>query len=297
MKLKDSFHPYALLTIVFWSLAYVFTRLALNCFSSFSLGFLRYFTASAVLLVFVLISKPPLPKKRDIPWFLLAGASGFFLYMVTFNQGQSQVSPSTASVVIATVPVITAALARVVYKEKLKPVQWAAVFIELSGVVVLTVLKSRLSLNTGLLWLFAAALLLSTYNLLQKKLTKKYSSLQVTAFSIFAGTLMLSVFAPAGISELKTAPPIQYLYLGILGVFSSAIAYISWAKAFSKAKKASDVSNYMFLTPLFTSVLGFVIIKEAPDLPTYIGGAIVLMGVLLFNLSEKNSLHFPKRKV
>ncbi|MGI5935748.1 MAG: hypothetical protein ACOX7I_02935 [Oscillospiraceae bacterium] len=46
MNFKDSFHPYAAVTILFWSLAYVLTRLALNYFSPFSLGFLRYLLAS-----------------------------------------------------------------------------------------------------------------------------------------------------------------------------------------------------------------------------------------------------------
>jgi drug/metabolite transporter (DMT)-like permease len=40
---------------------------------------------------------------------------------------------------------------------------------------------------------------------------------------------------------------VQYLYIALLGIFSSAIAYIAWTKAFSLAKQTSQVSNYMFL--------------------------------------------------
>ena len=36
MKFKNSFHPYAMVTILFWSLAYVLTRLTLQYFSAFS---------------------------------------------------------------------------------------------------------------------------------------------------------------------------------------------------------------------------------------------------------------------
>ena len=57
MKLKDSFHPYAIITIFFWSLAYVLTRLTLQYFSAFSLGFLRYFIASCTLLIVAIITK------------------------------------------------------------------------------------------------------------------------------------------------------------------------------------------------------------------------------------------------
>ena len=69
----------------------------------------------------------------------------------------------------------------------------------------------------------------------------------------------------------------------VLGIGSSAIAYVSWAKAFSKAKKTSQVSNYMFVTPFLTSILGFLLAGEVPDQATLIGGAIILLGVLLFN--------------
>ena len=66
MKWKDSFHPYAAVTIVFWSLAYVFTRLALQVFSTFSLGFLRYLIASAALIVISLVTKMKPPRPRDL---------------------------------------------------------------------------------------------------------------------------------------------------------------------------------------------------------------------------------------
>ena len=293
MKCKDSFHPYAMVTILFWSLAYVLTRLTLQYFSAFSLGFLRYFVASCALLVIAITTKMQLPRRMDLPWFLLAGGIGFFFYMIAFNQGQATVTAATGSVVIATVPVITALFARFIYREKLKGFQWIAIGIEFAGVAVLTLLNGSFSVNTGLLWLLAAALALSVYNLLQRKLTKKYTALQASTYSILFGTCLLAIFAPSAVGEVSQAPGIQYFYLLVLGIGSSAIAYVSWAKAFSKAKKTSQVSNYMFVTPFLTSILGFLLAGEVPDQATLIGGSIILLGVLLFNFGEK--LH--KKKV
>ena len=138
MKFKNSFHPYAMVTIVFWSLAYVLTRLTLQYFSAFSLGFLRYFVASGALLVIAVMTEMQLPRKQDIPWFLVSGGIGFFFYMIAFNQGQATVTAATGSVVIATVPVITALFARFVYGEKLMRFQWGAIAVEFVGVAVLT---------------------------------------------------------------------------------------------------------------------------------------------------------------
>ena len=133
----------------------------------------------------------------------------------------------------------------------------------------------------------SAALALSIYNLLQRKLTKTYTALQASAYSIILGTCMLAVFAPTAIREVSQAPAMQYFYLAVLGVCSSAVAYVSWAKAFSKAKKTSQVSNYMFVTPFLTSILGFLLAGEVPDRATLVGGGIILLGVFLFNFGGR----------
>lgn len=287
MKLKNNFHIYAMITIIFWSLAYVLTRLSLQYFTPFSLGFLRYFVASCTLIIVWVLTRMKLPQRKDLPYFMLAGALGFFFYMIAFNLGQKTVTASTGSIVIATVPLLTAFIARFVYKEKMSPVQWLALIIEFAGVAVLTLMNGILSFNIGLVWLFLAALALSLYNLLQRRLTKKYTALQTSAFSIFFGTILLAVFLPVSVRQITNAPPIQWVYLVILGVFSSAIAYVSWSKAFAKAEKTSQVSNYMFVTPFLTSLFGFLMADEIPELSTLVGGGIILFGVFVFNFGER----------
>lgn len=287
MNFKNSFHPYAIVTILFWSLAYVLTRLTLQYFSAFSLGFLRYLVASCTLLIVAVLTKMQIPRRTDLVWFFVSGGVGFFFYMIAFNQGQATVTAATGSIVIATVPVITALMARFVYREKLRIFQWVAILIELLGVTVLTLMNGVFSVNMGLLWLFLAALALSIYNLIQRQLTKNYTALQTSTYSIFFGTFLLTIFAPTAFQEISNAPAIQYLYLAILGVCSSAIAYVSWAKAFSKAKQTSQVSNYMFITPFLTSILGFLIAGEIPDRATLCGGGIILIGILIFNFGGK----------
>lgn len=203
--------------------------------------------------------------------------------MIAFNKGLSSVPAATASVVNATVPVVTALIAGVVYREKVRGFQWVAVVIELIGIAVLTVMSGGLTQSGGLVWLFLAALSLSTYNILQRKLTKKYTAMQASTYSIFAGTLMLAFFSPTAFRELAAAPAAQYIYVALLGVFPSAIAYVSWSVAFSKAERTSQVSNFTVLTLFFTSLLGILILGETPNAATLVGGGITLAGVLLFN--------------
>ena len=296
MRWKDSYHPYAAVTILFWSLAFVFTRLALGYFSVCSLGLLRYATASVVLLAVALATRMRPPALRDMPWFLLSGAAGFGLYMITFNLGSQTVSASTGSVVLATTPILTALLARAVYREKLKALQYGAIGVSFLGVTVLTVLHGGLTVNGGLTYMFLSALLLSVYNLVQRRLTKTYTALQSTAISIFAGTLMLCVFLPGAVREAAAAPPIQYLYVLILGVLSSAAAYCAWSKALSLAQNTSSVSNYMFITPFLTTLLGLWLAGEPVEASTVAGGALIIAGLLLFRFGGRLTDRLQRRK-
>jgi len=287
LRLKDNYHIFSIITIIFWSSAYVFTRLALRFFTPLSLGFLRYFVASFSLIIIALAIKVNLPPKSDMKWFFLAGFFGFFLYMIVFNIGSATVSAATGSIIIATTPIITTILARIIYKEKIRTIQYISIIIEFIGVGVLTLMNGIFFINTGILWLLMASTALSIYNLLQRKMTKKYSAVQTAVISIWFGTIMLLLFLPRSVGEIRNAPLAQIMYVIILGIFPSAIAYITWTYAFSKAKTASSVTNYMFLTPFLTAILGIVLAKEIPDLSTIIGGAIIIIGMFIYNFSNK----------
>ena len=206
MRFRDSHHPYAMATILFWSLSYVLTRLALRHFTAFPLGFLRYLAASCALTAALVTMRIAPPRRADWKWFALGGAVGFFLYMLAFNKGCETVSSATASVVIATVPVLTALLARLFHGETLRAHQWAAMSVEFAGVVLLTLMDGVLSVDVGLLYLLGAVVLLSAFNLLQRRLTRTYSGLPASAYSIFWGTALLAIFAPEAAVQARTAP-------------------------------------------------------------------------------------------
>jgi drug/metabolite transporter (DMT)-like permease len=138
-------------------------------------------------------------------------------------------------------------------------------------------------MGKGIPWLVAAAFLLGMFNLVQRKLVKNYSGLQASTFSIFFGTAMLAVFAPSAFEEALSAEPVFLYYTAALGVFSSALAYVTWYVAIERAPGASHVSNYMFLTPFVASLLGFLVAGEVPGLGTLTGGVIILFGVFMFN--------------
>jgi drug/metabolite transporter (DMT)-like permease len=276
-----------MISVLFSSLGFVLTKITVEYFSPFSLGFLRYFVAATALIIVAVVFKIKIPDKSDFKWFLPSGAFGFFLSSIAFNKGYETVSASAGTLVLATVPIITAILARFIFNEKIKIFQYLAIILEFAGVIIITAANKESTVDIGLIWIFFGAISFSLYNILQRKLIKKYSPSQTTIYSIFAGGLLLCVFLPGSINEIKNAPRIQFVYILILGIFSSAISFFTWSKAISKSKKMSTVSNYAFLTPVVTSVFGFIMINEKPSKETIISGIIILTGMFIYNFGEK----------
>lgn len=295
LKIFRSYHPYAFTAIFCWSLAYVFTRLALGHFSPLSLGFLRCLFASVVLGAVGFRTGMKLPRREDLKYFAAAGAAGFFIYLTAFNKGIVTVNSATSSIIISSAPVLTALLAVIFQGERVGKLQWAAIAVEFGGILILSLMKGAFTVNRGILWLLLAALVLGIYNLLQKGLTGRYSGLQTATYSIMAGAVMLAVFLPRSFRELVTASPSQLFNLGMLSVFSSAIAYVAWSKAFEKTRDTASVSNYMFLVPLISSLLGFLIAGEKPDVATLLGGAVILSGLALFTIGKRRENGYLSR--
>ncbi|MEG1774365.1 MAG: EamA family transporter [Oscillospiraceae bacterium] len=202
---------------------------------------------------------------------------------IAIGNSARTLNASTSSLMVATAPVLTALAAARIYSERIRPLGWAAIALEFSGILVLTLGHGALSINVGLLWAFLSALSMCCYNLVQRRLTKTYSALSVTAYGIFAAAILQMFCLPDAFVQLAAVPLPVFFGLLYLGIFSSALGYLVWSHALSLAQKTSDVTNWMFLNPLMTTLFGVLLLGEFPDLPTLLGGGIILTGLLLFH--------------
>jgi len=276
-------HIYAIVAIHLWALGYVLTRVAVRHFTPEAISFLRYLVAAFSLLSFAIVKKLRLPKPRDIPLLFLGGAIGFAVYVYMINLGSQTLQASNVSFIISTGPIITALLAKIILHESMGVIGWLSVLCAFTGVGVITLFDGGFVFNSGAVWICFAAILVSFYNIYQRKMLRRYSPLEITTYCVIAGALILSVFAPQSFPQLLNAEPIGIVVIIILGMFSAGIAYLCWASALSIAEKTSDVTSYMFVTPIITTSLGLILIGETPGVSVFIGGFLVLVGVVLIN--------------
>ena len=283
---------YAFATVVLWSTAYVYTKIALAFFTPGPLGLVRCAVASLGFLGILLARGRArggffVPAARHLPLFAASGLSGFTLYLLAFNEGSISLNPTTNCIVISTAPILTAVFARLFFSERLPALRWLALTLAFGGVVVMNGGGRGFMLAPGMGWVLVAAVLVSLYNIVQRTLARHYGSMEIAAWSFFAGTLFLLYCLPQTAAEVRAAPAGALWLALFLGIFPSAAAYLLWTRALALAPRTSLVTNYMFLTPFLSMLLDFAVTGGLPGASTFAGGAIIMGALLLFSLAGR----------
>ena len=271
--------------ILFWASAFVGIRSALGGgYSAGSLALLRFLVASASLGIYAYFSGMKLPKKEDIAVIILTGFVGITVYHLALNFGEKTVRAGTASFIISSVPILTAIFSMFFFRQYLNVWGWIGIFIGFAGIAFISFSESNFDkINWGTLLIFLAAVGGSLYTMFQKKLLRKYNALQVTAYSIWAGTFFMLIFLPNLIRDVQTARFSATMDIVYLGVFPGAISYVLWNYALHKFTNPAHITTYLYFSPIITMIIGVIWIGEFPDLYTIIAGLIVLSGVILAN--------------
>ena len=278
-------------TVFLWASAFPLTKIIGTQVSANPLSFMRCFIAALLMLIIGLVSKNPNLHLRkpfkviDLLYFLVTGATGFAVYFICFNTGLVTLTSAESSVISATAPVITSIMVFFIYNERIKPIGWIAILAAFAGVAIMMLWNGVFSIKVGAFWILGMSVVFSVYSVINRQLTAKgYNSLEIVAYSAIFGTLMLIWLVPQTARELVAADTPAILSAIYLGVFPTGISYILWAKAIELADNTSEVTNYMFVTPLLSTIMGFMMLHEVPDMATIIGGLIIIASVVVFNL-------------
>lgn len=279
----------AFTTVFLWSSAFPLTKVATEYIDPNQLGLLRCTIATIILLIIGKVCNIGLPKKiQHLPLFFISGGLGFSIYMITFNTGMLTLSSALGSLIIALTPVLTAIGATFLYKERIKLVGWMSILCAFLGVAVLLLWGGEVSYSVGIWWTCAAAFVFCCYNLLNRKLLSMgYNAIECVTWSMTCGAIWLLPFMGEAIVQAQSASMSALLVVLYLGSMPSATAYLLWSKAFSLAKKTSDVTNFQFLTPLISTALGLIILGEIPGVSTIIGGTIIVISIVIFGIKGK----------
>ncbi len=262
-----------------WGYNWVIAKEALRYASAFDFAALRS-VFGALCLLLLLLYRGKGVRPRDVPMTMMlgllttTGSVGFSTWAL-----ESGAAGKTA-VLVYTMPFWVLLLAWPILAERIRGMQWIAVFTAFSGLAIIlepwhlagSTMSKALAVLGGLTWAGSAI----TLKIMRRRGT--FDLLSVTAWQMLFGAIPLSLIA-----FVAASPPIQwtpYFTAALLYniVFTSAIAHLLWFLALRELP-AGMAGMGTLATPVIGVISASLQLGERPS-PSEMSGMILILSAL-----------------
>jgi len=287
---KSSLAPMVVFTLLIQQflsgLTFPIAKFGLDLIEPFTFAFFRFCLSSITLLAIVAFRRPHPPvEKHD-----MLKLFGLGVLIIPFNQtaylaGQKLTAAGHGALLFATVPIWLFLAGIIHLKEKFLLRRGIGVTLGMAGVLAM-VGGGALKIDNRYLWgdliILMAVLAWVYYTILGKPLVMKYGAIRVTAYSLSFGS---AVYFPFGFYramkfDYSAVPWTAWLSVLYAALGVSVTAYVLWYWLI-KHMDASRLAVFNNIQPVIASIAAFLFLGETLDLSFILGGAIVLIGVII----------------
>jgi len=273
----------ASVVVVLWGVSFPVSRVAVREIPPLALATGRFALATALLWPAARRRAPSL-ERADLPTVFLLGLFGVTLYFALENYGLVFTSASHASLIVATVPLGSAAVEAVRRRRAPRPFSLVGMAIAAAGVITIV----RPDGGAGRRGLLGDALVLGAmaawvaYTFLARDLMARYPALLVTAATMAAGaaTLLPLAVIESFFRPLPAPSPGALAALAYLGLLCSAAGYLLWNLALP-VLGVSVANNLLNGIPLVSVLVGVLALHEPWTSTIAVGGLLILAGVVI----------------
>ncbi|KAA6449505.1 DMT family transporter [Bacillus swezeyi] len=211
----------------------------------------------------------------------------FFAFQVF---GLVYTSSSEAGIIQAAIPIFTMILASYVLKERFTKRQFFFTVLSAAGVACIFFMKNADAGGSdlrGAALILLSALSSAGYSVLARKMTRSFSSLEITYVTICAGFLFFNGIA--GVEHMANGTltgfftpytdPVFLLAILYLGVLSSLATSFLSNYALSKIE-AAKISMFNHLATLVTILAGILWLGETLEWFHFLGSVMIITGII-----------------
>lgn len=268
-----------------WGSSYLFIKIAVDDFGTFTLVALRLVIGAALLWIVLRISGKPLPRQPRLYGHLMVmGLINITAPFLLITWAERSVESSLASILTSLVPLFAVLIAPFfIDDEPFRANAAVGLLVGFAGVVVLT--SRELNVATTDLVADLALVLSSAFYaagaVYSRRNVRGVDPLippvfQVTFAAIYTGVIAL-VFEHPWTARPDGSAIFAIAWLGILG---SGFAYLAFFRVLA-AWGATRTTAVAYLLPIVGIILGFVVLHEPIDARILLGSALVITGMAL----------------
>jgi drug/metabolite transporter (DMT)-like permease len=253
----------------------------------FAFNAVRLLLSALVLVLFALREKPPVVEQPQGLWkqVLLYSVIASGIYQWMFLLGISRTASGNGSLIMATVPMWTAVLARFLLKETLRGLAKVGLVTALTGTMIVALEKGvsgDRALLTGNFFMLMAALTWAWATVQSRKVLPYVSPMRLSAIS--SVSMLPFQFALAATSLTSSLPQLRetsvWAPLVYAGVLSTGLALPMWSYGV-RHSGAAQAAVFQNLVPVVAIATAWFFRGEPVTQNQIIGGALIIGGLVL----------------
>ena len=193
------------------------------------------------------------------------------------------VAVKVAGVAIATLgfasfPAFTVLLEGLIFRERIRFNEGVLVMLVSVGLILVTPSFDLASQATeGLLWAIASGLTFSLLSLNNRANAGRVPAVQAAMWQNAVVALCLLPFAAP---QLSTVRPLDWLWIGLLGVLCTGVAHSLFVASLAVIK-ARTAAVVFALEPVYGITLAWLLFHETPTLRMLLGGALIIIAIVV----------------
>ena len=283
MTIKDTF--IASLVPIFLGFGFVIAKPAMDDFPPILLMGLRFTFAASILIWWF-----PIPKGYLIKIFIASLVANTIQYSVTYS-GLNLIDASAAVLLVQTEVPFGVLFAYFMLKEKPTISSLIGIFIAFIGVYILTGSPSLDGKFLGIFLTILGSGIWALGQVLVKPLSKELNPLTLVAWlALFSGPILIllsNIFDGNSINYIKSANMNSWIIAIYLGFFMQPITYGCFYYVLKNNPLYKVLPIVTMGIPLTGLLAAIFLLKESPTTELYIGGSIILLGVILIVYTKK----------
>lgn len=242
----------------------------------------RALVAAATLFAIAAVTRRRLRFAMGVAPLLVVGLTTVALQLVGLHLGTPRVGTAMAAIIIATIPLFSMGLGRVLGIERLSASGLSGLALGFFGIGLLVGFPAQavtLEFLLGCAALLVACLAAAAGSLYASVRLKDAGPFEVTAGSFLAGGLMtLPLLALEPVPAVPNA--VDWLYLALAGAVMSAMTYVTYFGLVARIGATRSVS-VEFAVTLVAVLIGWIWLGETLSAPQIAGGALIIAGCAL----------------